>query len=104
MPRHRKGLVDAIYKGTATIPKWISNAGTFGYGKSVFQAAYDSSPDMSQDIPKAKQLIIDAGATGKSITIGMSSGLTGISIEAAALKAAAEAMGMKATLRSVSHP
>jgi peptide/nickel transport system substrate-binding protein len=98
----RKGLVDAIYKGTATIPKWISNSGTFGYGKSVFQAAYDASPDMNQDLVKAKQLIIDAGATGKSITIGMSSELTGISIEAAALKAAAEAIGMKATLHSVS--
>jgi peptide/nickel transport system substrate-binding protein len=98
----RKGLVDAIYKGTATIPKWISNSGTFGYGKAVFQAAYDASPDMSQDIAKASQLIKDAGATGKSITIGMSSELTGISIEAAALKAAAEAIGMKATLHSVS--
>jgi peptide/nickel transport system substrate-binding protein len=98
----RKGLIDAIYKGTAFLPKWISNSGSFGYGKSVFQAAFDSSPDMTQDLAKAKQLIIDAGATGKSITIGMSSELTGISIEAAALKAAAEAIGMKATLHSVS--
>ena len=98
----RKGLIDAIYHGTALLPKWISNPGTFGYGKSVFQAAYNSSPDMTQDLAKAKQLITDAGATGKSITIGMSSELTGISIEAAALKAAAEAIGMKATLPSVS--
>jgi peptide/nickel transport system substrate-binding protein len=102
MALDRKGLVDAIYKGTATVPKWISNAGTFGYAKSVFQAAYDASPDMNQDLTKAKQLITDAGAAGKSITIGMSSELTGISIEAAALKAAAEAIGMKATLHSVS--
>jgi len=50
---------------------------------------------MNQDLAKAKQLITDAGAAGKSITIGMSSELTGISIEAAALKAAAEAIGMK---------
>jgi len=98
----RKGLVDAIYKGTATIPRWISNSGTFGYGKSVFQAAYDSSPDMTQDLAKAKQLIIDAGATGKTITIGMSSELTGISIEAGALQAAAQAIGMNAKLHSVS--
>ena len=98
----RKGLIDAIYKGTAALPKWISNPGTFGYGKSVFQAAYDASPDMTQDLAKAKQLIIDAGATGKSITLGMSSELTGISTEASALKAAAEAIGMKATLHSVS--
>lgn len=98
----RKGLIDAIYKGTALLPRWISNSGTFGYGKSVFQAAYDAAPDMKQDLAKAKQLIIDAGATGKSITIGMSSELTGISTEANALKAAAEAIGMKATLHSVS--
>jgi peptide/nickel transport system substrate-binding protein len=98
----RKGLIDAIYKGTAALPRWISNSGTFGYGKSVFQAAYDSSPDMTQDLAKAKQLITDAGAAGKSITIGMSSELTGISTEASALKAAAEAIGMKATLHSVS--
>lgn len=98
----RKGLIDAIYKGSAALPRWISNSGTFGYGKSVFQAAYDSSPDMTQDLTKAKQLIVDAGATGKSITIGMSNELTGISIEASAVKAAAEAIGMKATLHSVS--
>lgn len=98
----RKGLIDAIYKGTAALPRWISNSGTFGYGKGVFQAAYDSSPDMTQDLAKAKQLITEADATGKSITIGMSSELAGISTEASALKAAAEAIGMKATLHSVS--
>jgi len=98
----RKGLIDAIYKGTAVLPRWISNRGTFGYGKSVFEAAYSAQPDMTQDLAKAKKLITDAGATGKSITIGMSSELTGISTEASALKAAAEAIGMKATLHSVS--
>jgi peptide/nickel transport system substrate-binding protein len=98
----RKGLVDAIYKGTADLPRWISNRGTFGYGKSIFDAAYNSTPEMTQDLAKAKQLVIDAGATGKTITIGMSSELTGISTEATALKAAAEEIGMKATLHSVS--
>jgi peptide/nickel transport system substrate-binding protein len=98
----RKGLVNAIYKGSAVLPKWISNNGTFGYGKGVFDAAYNAAPDMTQDLARAKQLIIDAGATGKSIRIGMSQDLLGISIESTALKAAAEAIGMKATLKSVS--
>jgi peptide/nickel transport system substrate-binding protein len=98
----RKGLIDAIYKGSAVLPRWISNNGTFGYGKSVFDAAYKAAPEMTQDLAKAKQLIIDAGATGKSITIGMSQDLLGISVDASALKAAAEAIGMKATLKSVS--
>jgi peptide/nickel transport system substrate-binding protein len=98
----RKGLIQAIYHGTAVLPKWISNPGTFGYGQSVFEAAYNSSPDMTQDLAKAKQLIKDAGATGKSFTIGMSQDLVGINTESTALKAAAEAIGMKATLHSVS--
>jgi peptide/nickel transport system substrate-binding protein len=98
----RKGLVDNIYHGGAVVPRWISNQGTFGYGKSVFDAAYNAAPDMTQDLTKAKQLIVDAGATGKAITIGMSLDLTGISTESTALKAAAEAIGMKATLHSVS--
>jgi peptide/nickel transport system substrate-binding protein len=98
----RKGLVQAIYHGTAVIPKWISNPGTFGYGQSVFQAAYNAAPEMTQDLAKAKQLVIDAGATGKSFTIGMSQDLVGINTESTALKAAAEAIGMKATLHSVS--
>jgi peptide/nickel transport system substrate-binding protein len=98
----RKGLIDAIYKGSAVLPRWISNNGTFGYGKSVFDAAYKAAPEMTQDLAKAKKLIIDAGATGKSITIGMSQDLLGISVDASALKAAAEAIGMKATLKSVS--
>jgi peptide/nickel transport system substrate-binding protein len=102
MALDRKGLIAAIYKGSAVLPRWISNNGTFGYGKSVFDSAYNASPDMTQDLAKAKQLIIDAGATGKSITIGMSQDLLGISTEATALKAAAEAIGMKAVLHSVS--
>jgi peptide/nickel transport system substrate-binding protein len=99
---NRKGLIQAIYHGTAVLPKWLSNPGTFGYGKSVFDAAYNSSPDMTQDLTKAKQLIKDAGATGKSFTIGMSQDLVGINTESIALKAAAEAIGMNATLHSVS--
>lgn len=102
MALDRKGLIAAIYKGSAVLPRWISNDGTFGYGKSVFEAAYNSSPEMTQDLAKAKQLILDANATGKNITIGMSQDLLGISIDATALKAAAEAIGMKATLKSVS--
>jgi len=98
----RKGLIQAIYHGTAVLPRWISNPGTFGYGKSVFDSAYNAAPEMTQDLAKAKQLIIDAGATGKTFTIGMSQDLVGINTESTALKAAAEAIGMKAKLHSVS--
>src|SRR5689334_16010360 len=98
----RKGIIDSVYKGAALMPRWVSNPGTFGYGKSVFNAAYASSPAVSQNIAKAKKLVQDAGATGKTITIGTSSQLADISADAGAYQAAAQAIGLKAVLKSVS--
>jgi peptide/nickel transport system substrate-binding protein len=98
----RQGIIDNVYKGTAILPRMISSPGTFGYGKSVFQAAYNSLPEMTQDLTKAKQLAQDAGATGKTITIGMSTELPPLAIEAGAYQAAAKAIGMNVKLKSVS--
>jgi peptide/nickel transport system substrate-binding protein len=98
----RKGIVDSVYKGAALMPRWVSNPGTFGYGKSVFNAAYAGSPVISQNIAEAKKLVQAAGATGKTITIGTSSQLADISADAGAYQAAAQAIGLKAVLKSVS--
>ena len=98
----RKGIVNSVYKGAALMPRWLSNPGTFGYGKSVFDAAYARSPVLSQDIPQAKKLVQAAGATGKTITIGTSSQLADISADAGAYQAAAQAIGLKVVLKSVS--
>ena len=37
---NRQGIINSVYKGAALMPRWLSNPGTFGYGKSVFDAAY----------------------------------------------------------------
>jgi peptide/nickel transport system substrate-binding protein len=98
----RKGIIDSVYKGAALMPRWLSNPGTFGYGKSVFSAAYARSPVVSQNIAEGKKLVQAAGATGKTITIGTSSQLADISADAGAYQAAAQAIGLKAVLKSVS--
>jgi peptide/nickel transport system substrate-binding protein len=98
----RKGIADSVYKGAALLPRWLSNPGTFGYGKSVFNAAYNSSPVMTQNLAEAKKLVQQAGATGKTFTIGTSSQLADISADAGAYQAAAQAIGLKAVLKSVS--
>src|SRR5215831_7926226 len=41
---NRRGIINSVYKGAALMPRWVSNPGTFGYGKSAFAKAYDSSP------------------------------------------------------------
>ena len=76
--------------------------GTFGYGTSVFDRAYDASPVLTQDIAEARRLVRQAGATGKTITIGTSAQLNDIAELTGAYQAAAQAIGLKVVLRSVS--
>jgi peptide/nickel transport system substrate-binding protein len=99
---NRRGIINSVYKGAALMPRWLSNPGTFGYGQSVFAAAYNSSPVLSQNIAAAKKLVQQAGATGKTITIGTSSQLANISAVTGAYQAAAQAIGLKVVLKSVS--
>jgi len=98
----RQGIISSVYKGAALMPRWLANPGTFGYGKSVFASAYDSSPVINQNIAAAKKLVQQAGATGKTITIGTSSQLANIAAVTGAYQAAAQAIGLKVVQKSVS--
>jgi peptide/nickel transport system substrate-binding protein len=98
----RQGIIDTIYKGAALMPRALSSPGTWGYGRSVFQKAWDALPEPTQNIGKAKQLIQDANAEGKTITIGMSSELNNLATEASAYQAAGKAIGLNVKLKSVS--
>ena len=98
---NRQGIISSVYKGAALMPRWLSNPGMFGYGKSVFAAAYDSSPVLTQNITEAKELVQQARAIGKTITIGTTSPLAGIATETGAYQAAAQAIGLKVVLKSV---
>jgi peptide/nickel transport system substrate-binding protein len=99
---NRRGIINAVYEGSALMPRWLSSPGTFGYGTAVFDAAYDSSPVLTQNVAEAKKLVQQAGATGKTITIGTTSQLVGIATETGAYQAAAQAIGLKVVLKSVS--
>ena len=68
----------------------------------MFTKAYDSSPVMTQNLAQAKKLVQQAGAAGQTITIGMSSQLANIAAVAGAYQSAAQAIGLKAKLKSVS--
>jgi peptide/nickel transport system substrate-binding protein len=99
---NRRGIISSVYVGAALLPRWLSSPGTFGYGKSVFAAAYGKSPVLGQNIPEAKRLVREAGATGKTITIGTTSELPGIAADTGAYQAAAQAIGLKVVLKSAS--
>lgn len=98
----RKAIINNVYKGAALMPRWLSNPGTFGYGESVFTKAYDAAPVMQQNIAEARKLVKEAGATGDTITIGTSSQLANIAAITGAYQQAAQKIGLKTTLKSVS--
>ena len=99
---NRQAIINSVYQGAAQLPRWLANPGTFGYGKAVFDAAYGSSPVLTQNIAEARKLVMQAGDTGKTITIGTSSQLAVIAEVTAAYQAAAQAIGLKVILKSVS--
>jgi peptide/nickel transport system substrate-binding protein len=98
---NRQAIINSVYQGAAQLPRWISNPGTFSYGGSVFTKAYDSSPTLTQNIAEARKLVKQAGAVGKTITIGTSSQQAVYEGDGAAYQAAAQAIGLKVHLKAV---
>jgi peptide/nickel transport system substrate-binding protein len=98
----RQGIISSVYKGAALLPRWQSNPGTFGYAKSVFQKAYNASPVLAHNVALAKKLVAQAGATGKTITLGMSSELQNIAAVAGAFQSAGQALGLHVKFKAVS--
>jgi peptide/nickel transport system substrate-binding protein len=98
----RKAYINTLYTGEAQLPRTLANPGTWGYERDVFQKNWDSLPEPTQDVAKGKQLVKEAGATGKTIVIGTSSEINSLQTAANALRQAAISIGMKAKLKSVS--
>jgi len=99
----RQGIVSSVFKGAAYPARAIGVPGMWGYAKETFTEGWNALPDVSQpDVEGAKQLVIDAGAEGKTVRIGMSSELAAIQTEAGEFQRAAESIGLKAELVSVS--
>jgi peptide/nickel transport system substrate-binding protein len=98
----RQAIISQVYDGAALMPRWLANPGTFGYGQSVFTAAYDKAPVLNENLAEARKLAKQAGVDGQTITIGTSSELASISAETGAYQQAAEAIGLKVVLKSVS--
>jgi peptide/nickel transport system substrate-binding protein len=98
----RPAIISQVYDGAALMPRWLANPGTFGYGQSVFTNSYDSSPVLTQNLAEARKLAREAGAVGQTITIGTSAEIASIAAETGAYQQAAEAIGLKVVLKSVS--
>ncbi|MGW2662979.1 ABC transporter substrate-binding protein [Nocardia tengchongensis] len=98
----RNSFSNAVYGGNAVGPRMSTNPGTWGYAKDAFTAAWNAAPEPTLDLEQAKQLVRDAGAVGKSLVIGTSTGLSTVNTAANAWLEAANAIGLNASLHNVS--
>ena len=98
----RKAYIQNVYHGAAQLPRTLANPGTWGYGKDVFQADWDKLPDPNPDIAKAKDLMKQAGAAGKTITLGMTTEVAQLNTAANAIRQAGQAIGLKVKFKAVS--
>ncbi len=103
MALDRQGLISALYKGAAEPARSLAVPGTWGYAKDTFAEAWDALPDVSTvDVETATALVDEAGATGQTLRIGMSSEIASLAISAGELQRAAESIGLEVELVSVS--
>ncbi|MFE3292739.1 ABC transporter substrate-binding protein [Rhodococcus sp. NPDC059234] len=98
----RTSFDSAVYQGNAVAPRMASNPGTWGYAEDTFAAAWNAAPEPTQDLEKARQLVAEAGAAGKPLVIGTSTGIKTVNTAANAWMEAANAIGLEASLRNVS--
>ena len=103
MALDRQGLVDALYKGAAYPARAPAVPGTWGFERQTFVDAWNALPDVSTpDLDEAKALVEEAGASGQTVRLGMSSELTPLAVQAGEFQRAIESIGMEAELVSVS--
>ena len=99
---NRSSYIGTVYDGGAQLPHLSVNPGAWGFARDVFQRAWNSAPAPTQDLARARALVQAAGAKGKQIVIGTSTGLATTATEADAWQAAAQSIGLRAKLYNVS--
>jgi peptide/nickel transport system substrate-binding protein len=98
----RRAYINTLYSGYAVLPRTLANPGTWGYERHVFEEDWNSLPEPTQNLAKARRFVKQARATGKTIIIGTSGELNNVQTAANAVREAALSIGLKAKFKSVS--
>ncbi|MFJ7956310.1 ABC transporter substrate-binding protein [Streptomyces sp. NPDC096319] len=98
----RSGFVRAGLGGAGTVTSSLTTRAAWaGASEQTRTAAFAALPPATQDIEKAKALIKEAGATGKTLTVATSSIGQDVSLLATAIQAAGTQIGLKINLRTI---
>ncbi|WP_426516644.1 ABC transporter substrate-binding protein [Diaminobutyricibacter sp. McL0618] len=102
MALDRQGIVDAAVKGYGTVTNALTTRSVWsGASKDALAKAFDGLQKYPYDVKAAKALIEKAGATGKQIVIRTAPIGSDFSVVAQATAAAAESIGLKAKIDTV---
>ncbi len=98
----RSGFVKAGLGGAGTVTSSLTTRAAWaGASEPTLKAAFDTLPPTTQDVEKAKSLIKEAGATGKTLTIATSSIGQDVSLLATAVQSAGSRIGLKINLKTI---
>lgn len=98
----RDGLVDAAAKGFGDVTNALTTESVWvGASEQGLDAAFDDLADYPYDLEEARRLVEEAGATGEEIVYATAPIGSEFNVFAQATAAAAEAIGLEATIQTV---
>ncbi|MER6312431.1 ABC transporter substrate-binding protein [Streptomyces sp. NPDC001581] len=98
----RTGFVKAGLGGAGTVTNSLTTRAAWAAApERTLKTAFDSLPPSGQDLAKAKALIQEAGATGKTLTMATSSIGQDVSLLATAVQAAGTQIGLDVRLKTI---
>ncbi|MGW3394373.1 ABC transporter substrate-binding protein [Streptomyces hydrogenans] len=98
----RAGFVQAGLGGAGTATTSLTTRAAWaGASPAVREAAFAGLPPTARDIEKARALVEEAGATGRTLTVATSSIGQDVSLLATVVQAAGSEIGLKVELKSV---
>ncbi|WP_405828895.1 ABC transporter substrate-binding protein [Streptomyces sp. NBC_00105] len=98
----RTGFVKAGLGGAGTVTNSLTTRAAWAAApENTLKTALDGLPPTGQDIDKAKALVQEAGATGKTLTVATSSIGQDVSLLATAVQAAGTRIGLDIRLKTI---
>ncbi|MGW1947989.1 ABC transporter substrate-binding protein [Streptomyces sp. NPDC001940] len=98
----RRGFLKTGLSGAGTVTNSLTTKAAWASApESVRKAAFDGLPSAEPNLGKARKLIKEAGATGKTLTVATSSIGQDVSLLATAVQAAGSEIGLDIKLKTV---
>ena len=102
MALDRQGIVDAAAKGYGDVTNALTTESVWvGASDSALESAFEGLEEYPHDLEEAKRLVEEAGAVGEEITYATAPIGSDFNIIAQATAAAAESIGLKATIETI---